>query len=65
MSDGVLKRCPCCGGEAEIRMGTRRAKVVCTNCYLRTKTYPFMDGTEDSAWKAAIQAASDWNRRAE
>ncbi|MFR3886696.1 MAG: Lar family restriction alleviation protein [Acutalibacteraceae bacterium] len=64
MKEIKLKKCPCCGGEAEMKE-TRyidatpsSVKVLCKKCALQTKSF-----IESLDYCAKEEAAKVWNRR--
>lgn len=70
-----LKRCPFCGGKAEVGYGEsfmhKTAFIYCMDCHIRTKpqmegmTMPYngKPGTYISLEKCKQMASSEWNRR--
>ena len=66
---GALKRCPFCGGEAEIRMDTDMSAgglyvyAACRLCGAH-RAPEWAQSVTEGRQAAVIKAARDWNRRA-
>jgi tRNA(Ile2) C34 agmatinyltransferase TiaS len=57
-----IKRCPFCGGKAELR-GEKRAYILCTRCNTRSASFRFIIGDEASEESAKSTAIRLWNSR--
>ena len=60
----ILKACPFCGEEAELRIEDRHMFVKCVNCFARTDGFdlPELEAPMDVV-KTTMQTVEEWNWR--